>query len=122
MKDQPGLNNIGQTAETTPYHARAGQVFAAGSETAQLANPAHNLLESWNLSWELFGFMHKTVERLPFIGFEQDRATHLGDFATEQGQIKYAPGHHPIDGQEALDVVEVIEWAFFDPAAAFQDR
>src|SRR6266481_3765394 len=108
--------------KATPQRFSPGLVSAATSDkTAELCNPAHSLVKRRGLLRRCRTMMDGTIQRLPFVEFQQHAARHLRHRPRQHRGIKNPPGNDTIQRQAALQALAPRQLAFFNTTTTFQN-
>ena len=108
--------------KATPQRFSPGLVSAATSDkTAELCNPAHSLVKRRGLLRRCRTMMDGTIQRLPFVEFQQHAARHLRHRPRQHRGIKNPPGNDTIQRQAALQALAACQLAFFHTTTTFQN-
>src|SRR4029453_11861949 len=93
----------------------------APHKPTELRNPAYRLAQRrWRVRRGRT-VMDGTIQRLPFLKFQQDVTRHLGDRPRQHEGIKHPPGNDAVERQTALQALVGGQLARFEATAAFQN-
>src|SRR3989442_4118413 len=105
-----------------PQHFSPGSIAATTThKAAKLRDPFDRLVKRGWLGRRLRDPMDGTIERLPFLRFQQHATRGLGHRDRQYGGIQSPPSQHAVEGQTTTQALGRLELARFNAAAAFQN-